>query len=98
MVMSETIQQIHVFVSGVVQGVWFRAHTVEKAQQLGLTGWVRNLSDGRVEYVAQGERAKLEALKEWTYTGSPKSNVTQVNTEFETITESFNDFQQKPTL
>lgn len=72
---------IHCFVSGKVQGVWFRAETQKMAQQLGLTGWVRNLSDGRVEVWAFGERALLVQLSHWLKQGPPLANVTDVKIE-----------------
>ena len=53
--------RVHFFVSGRVQGVAFRGYIRKWAQELGLQGWVRNLYDGRVEAVAEGERAVLEA-------------------------------------
>lgn len=72
---------IHCFVSGKVQGVWFRASTQEQARQLGLTGWARNLPDGRVEVVACGEREKIHALHEWLKQGPELANVTDVTCE-----------------
>ena len=54
--------QAHIFFSGTVQGVGFRFAVQRYARDLGLTGWVRNLSDGRVEVLAQGEKKKLERL------------------------------------
>lgn len=56
------MQQIHVFFSGTVQGVGFRYTVRRMAQELGLNGWVRNLGDGRVEMLAQGNQAQLEIL------------------------------------
>jgi len=56
------VQQIHVFFSGTVQGVGFRYTVRRMAQELGLNGWVRNLGDGRVEMLAQGNQAQLEIL------------------------------------
>ena len=53
-------KRVHIFVSGLVQGVFFRDSTRQKAQELGITGWVRNLIDGRVEIVAEGEKGKGE--------------------------------------
>lgn len=69
---------IHYFVSGRVQGVWFRASTQKEAQQLGLTGWTRNLPDGRVEVLACGERNQLEKLEAWLREGPPLAEVTEV--------------------
>lgn len=58
--------------SGKVQGVSFRAYTQEQAENLGLTGYARNLTDGRVEVIASGEKEKLKLLHEWLKHG-PKS-------------------------
>ncbi len=66
---------IHVFVSGLVQGVWFRAGTNDEANKLGLTGWVRNLPDGRVEVFACGERETVMKLAEWLKTGPKRAKV-----------------------
>lgn len=72
---------IHCFVSGRVQGVWYRASTQEQAEALGLTGWARNLSDGRVEVVAYGERAKVMALYDWLRRGPKLAKVVDVSFE-----------------
>jgi acylphosphatase len=69
------------FVSGRVQGVFYRATCVRKATSLGLTGFARNLADGRVEVLACGEPAKLEEFVAWLWEGSPASKVTDVATE-----------------
>jgi len=61
----------HIFVSGRVQAVFFRSKTREKAQELGLTGWVKNLADGRVEAVFEGDKAKVEEILEWAKKGPP---------------------------
>ncbi|KPI90000.1 putative acylphosphatase [Leptomonas seymouri] len=68
----------HIFVSGRVQGVFYRKYTALKATELGLTGWVRNLPDSRVEILAEGTAAQLSALETWCHTGSPKAVVTTV--------------------
>lgn len=65
-------------VDGRVQGVFFRASTLDKARQLGLHGWVRNLYDGRVECLIQGEEDRVKQLQDWLWQGSPPSNVTHV--------------------
>lgn len=62
-------------VRGRVQGVYFRANTQAQAQALGLTGWVRNLSDGQVEGVACGEREALDQLKAWLAVGPEQARV-----------------------
>ncbi|MBX3708563.1 MAG: acylphosphatase [Gammaproteobacteria bacterium] len=69
---------IHCFVSGKVQGVWFRASTQKQAQCLGLTGWVRNLPDGRVEVLACGKREDVVQLHTWLKHGPPLANVTDL--------------------
>ncbi len=68
------------FVSGRVQGVFYRATCVRKAQSLGVRGFARNLADGRVEVLACGEAAAVEALVAWLWEGSPASKVTAVET------------------
>ncbi len=69
---------IHCFVSGKVQGVWFRAGTQDKAKELGITGWARNLPDGRVEVIACGEKDKVAELHAWLKQGPELANVTDV--------------------
>ncbi len=61
--------RVSLFISGTVQGVNFRYHTYEEARRLGVSGWVRNLDDGRVEVLAEGERRRLEALVAWCRRG-----------------------------
>lgn len=78
--MSEKLT-MHCFVSGKVQGVWFRAATQDQAKDLGLTGWARNLPDGRVEVVASGDQEKLKKLYEWLHQGPEKAEVTEVTYE-----------------
>jgi acylphosphatase len=68
------------FVSGRVQGVFYRATCVRKAQSLGLTGFARNLGDGRVEVLACGDAAAVAQFVEWLWVGSPASKVTDVAT------------------
>ena len=69
------------FVSGKVQGVFYRASTAERARTLGITGYARNLPDGRVEVLACGEAAKIEALIGWLQEGPPAAEVTGVDVE-----------------
>jgi acylphosphatase len=69
------------FVSGRVQGVFYRATCVKKAVSLGLVGYARNLADGRVEVIACGENAAVEEFVAWLWEGSPASKVTDVATE-----------------
>lgn len=66
------------WVSGRVQGVFYRASTQRKAQELGVRGYARNLPDGRVEVLACGELAAVAALCEWLWQGPPRAEVTAV--------------------
>lgn len=86
------MEQLHGWISGRVQGVWFRASTRDEGAQLGLTGWARNLPDGRVEVVAQGERARLEALLSWLHHGPPGARVDRVEVRWEPAGESLDEF------
>jgi acylphosphatase len=72
---------LHATVIGKVQGVYFRAWVFDQAQSLGLTGWIRNLKDGKVEILAQGDPEGLAALKERLPQGSPLSRVESVQAE-----------------
>jgi acylphosphatase len=74
----------HVFVSGRVQGVYFRASTRDTAREHGVDGWVRNLDDGRVEAVFEGAPDDVETLVEWCETGSPAARVEDVTVDYET--------------
>ncbi len=68
-------------VSGRVQGVFFRATTRDKAQQLGLNGWVRNLRTGGVELLACGDRKDIETLEKWLWHGPKFAKVEDVTSE-----------------
>jgi len=72
----------HVFVSGTVQGVYYRATTREQATEHGVDGWVRNLDDGRVEAVFEGPQDAVEAMVEWCHEGSPAARVEDVEVEY----------------
>ncbi|MBI4005200.1 MAG: acylphosphatase [Gammaproteobacteria bacterium] len=74
-------QTIHCYVSGRVQGVCFRMETREQAALFGVTGWVRNLADGRVEVFACGDKEKLDHLYEWLKVGPEMARVLDVEIE-----------------
>ncbi|WP_226023441.1 acylphosphatase [Halomicrobium salinisoli] len=78
--MSET--RAHVFVTGKVQGVFFRATTRERAEETGVDGWVRNLDDGRVEAVFEGPEGDVEEMIEFCHEGSPQARVDDVEAEY----------------
>ena len=85
----------HITVHGRVQGVGYRYFTQMKVSQFGITGWVKNLSEGGVEIVAVGEKENLEQFMESLQVGNPFSKVTDVNfTEIEN-TEPFHSFKIK---
>lgn len=67
--------KVHVFVSGIVQGVFYRAWTQKTALSLGLSGWIKNLPDGRVEAVFAGEEKKVQKMIDLLYQGTPASSV-----------------------
>ncbi len=83
------MKQLHVLVSGFVQGVGFRVFTIRKARKLGITGWVRNLSDGRVEAKLQGEEEKLNELIKHIKKGSYFADVKNVLVKEEKVVEKF---------
>ena len=66
----------HLWVNGMVQGVWYRGSCSEQARLLGVSGWARNLPDGRVEVVAEGAAGEVERLVEWCKVGPPGALVT----------------------
>jgi acylphosphatase len=89
------LKRVHIFVSGVVQGVFFRANTRDKAKSLGIGGWVRNLLDGRVEIVAEAEREQLKELINWCYHGVPYARVDNVEVKWEEYRGEFDTFEIK---
>ena len=73
----------HVYVSGRVQGVFYRATTRDTARDRGVDGWVRNLDDGRVEAAFEGSEPAVEGMVEWCHTGSPAADVDAVDVTYE---------------
>ena len=70
--------RIHIFISGSVQGVFFRAYLKKQAEKLNLTGWARNLADGRVEAVFEGAEKQIKTIMELCQKGSPASEVEKI--------------------
>jgi acylphosphatase len=70
--------RVHAVVSGRVQGVWYRESCRREAVRLGVTGWVRNTADGRVEIEAEGARAAVDALLDWARRGPAQAEVAAV--------------------
>lgn len=84
---------VHLFISGKVQGVFYRATAVEVARKLGLAGWVRNLPDGRVEAVAQGDEEQIEEFIRWCRNGPPAARVEDIEVEPWLYDPSLRDFE-----
>lgn len=76
----------HLFIEGRVQGVFYRAFARDLAETLGLTGWVRNLRDGRVEAVFEGEKELIDKAIKECYTGPPGARVKNIEVIWETYT------------
>ena len=79
-------------ITGTVQGVFFRDFTVKSAKKLDLTGWVRNLKDGRVETMVEGKREDIELLIKSLWTGPTGSNVKDMKISWEKHKGAFKDF------
>jgi acylphosphatase len=82
----------YVKIIGRVQGVFFRASTVAQAQDLALTGWVKNCDDGSVEVVVEGARAEVDKLIEWCRRGPPGAQVQRVDVEWQSFQNQFRQF------
>ena len=80
--MNDEHASLHLWIQGRVQGVFYRASTQTEALRLGLTGWVKNLSDGRVEAYAVGSKANLKRLQDWCATGPSEARVDQVECDW----------------
>lgn len=85
-------KRVHVVISGKVQGVFYRDSTKQKAQQLSVNGWVRNLNDGRVEAVFEGDEQAIHDLIDWCYKGPRLAQVSDVDVRFLSVTNEFDTF------
>lgn len=85
--------QIHVIISGRVQGVFFRHYTQKYAIQNNLTGWVKNRSDGSVEAVFEGNECDIALMLDWCRNGPPSASVSEVAITHEEPTDAFPDFR-----
>lgn len=85
-------KRAHVFVSGWVQGVFFRAETRDLARRLGVTGWIKNLWDGRVEAVFEGEGWAVKRMVSWCHRGPSGAQVEGVEVTHEDYTGEYDSF------
>ena len=86
------MQEMYCIISGKVQNVAYRAYAQDSATELGLCGFVRNLPDGTVELVAQGDKDTLKEFVEYLHEGSLLAKVENVSIDWRTIKKPHNDF------
>ncbi|NIO08014.1 MAG: acylphosphatase [Deltaproteobacteria bacterium] len=89
---SQEQVRAHLTIEGLVQGVFFRAATLETATRLGVKGWVRNCLDGTVEVIAEGEKQTIDELVEWCHQGPPRAQVQRVQVLWEDHLGEFESF------
>ena len=85
----------HIFISGMVQGVFFRSETRHEAKNRGVKGWVRNIPDGRVEAIFEGEQENVKELIDFCKRGPPEARVTNIDIIWENYTGEFRNFEVK---
>jgi acylphosphatase len=85
----------HLIISGKVQGVFFRFNAKNKAKELGIFGWVKNLSDGRVEALVEGEKEKIEEFIKWAKKGPLFAKVEELENEQQKFKGEFDSFKIK---
>ncbi|MCF7875643.1 acylphosphatase [Candidatus Bipolaricaulota bacterium] len=85
-------KRAHLSITGRVQGVGFRANTRRKARMLGLKGWVKNLHDGSVEAVVEGEKEKVKDLISWANKGPSRARVEDVSVDWDEHQNEFEGF------
>ena len=85
--------KVHVFITGRVQGVYFRYKTRDEAKKYGVTGWVRNLPDGRVEAVFEGNKENVDKLIDFDGKGPSGAKVRDLNINWQDYTGEFKDFE-----
>lgn len=87
------MQRLHLFISGQVQGVYFRESARRQAADYNVMGWARNLPDGRVEIVAEGTEYAVGMLAKWCQTGPERARVRHVEVLSEPATGEFSSFE-----
>jgi len=91
---NQSVIRTHLWISGRVQGVGYRLSAQNEAVKLGVKGWVKNLPDGRVEAVLEGEKTAVEQMIQWCHQGPETAVVKDVQVEHETP-EGLSEFQHK---
>ncbi|MCK4591864.1 acylphosphatase [Candidatus Parcubacteria bacterium] len=86
-------KRIHLLISGSVQGVLYRVNSKSKAEELDLTGYVRNMSDSKVEILAEGEENNLKEFIKWCYNGPDNAVVSEVKVKWSEYEEKFDKFE-----
>ena len=89
---NNMMARVHIFVRGLVQGVYFRHYTRITGRETGVTGWVRNLEDGRVEVVCEGTEEQIAEMIEWCRTGPAHARVDGMEVRHEEYTGEFKAF------
>jgi acylphosphatase len=92
-VQNSDLQRAHVKISGEVQGVFFRDSTRQKAEELGLAGWVKNVPDGQVEALFEGPSEKVREMIRWCEEGPQRASVETVDTNFEGASGDLEGFE-----
>lgn len=92
---KEKFGRAHIFVSGRVQGVFFRSNTRKKAEELKVSGWIKNLSDSRVEAIFEGKKERVQDLIEWTKESPKGAEVNNVKVQWEEYKGEFRNFKIK---
>ncbi len=83
----------HIFITGIIQGVFFRSHARSQAGMRHVTGWIRNLTDGRVEAVMEGEKDDVESLIEACRQGPPGARVDDIEISWEKPVHKYKEFE-----
>lgn len=92
-IVTDMKTRAHVLVKGRVQGVFFRAETLHEARRQGVHGWVRNLSDDRVEAIFEGDEATVERLVEFCKHGPPGAEITSMDVSWQEYSGEFREFE-----
>jgi acylphosphatase len=85
-------RRAHVLIYGIVQGVFFRSRTKNMAEKIGVAGWIRNLQDGRVEAIFEGNKEAVEDLINFCKKGPPNAEVMKVEVQWEDYTGEYVNF------